>query len=418
MSRAPAARPGASPPTVPAPQASLGFRPATTASSPTGPRSSTTSRRLDAASPRVRVEDVGPTTEGRPFLVVTHHVRGEHGAPRGDPPRQPAPGRPARAGRRRGGGARRAAARRSWPLNHGIHSTEVAGTHDRDGDGLLPRRGRRRGDVREILDQTVVLMLPVAQPGRHAEGHRVVPQDAGHALRGRRPRRSCTRSTPGHDNNRDWYMFTQLESRLTVAHLYDRWRPQIVHDVHQMGARAARLFLPPYVDPWEPNVDPALRAAVTALGTHVAARAHQRRASRAWWCTRSTTPGRPPAPTRTRTAACASCPRPRRRAGHADRVPFEDLQRGHRLRPQGRVLELPRPVAGRRLARCATSWTTSSRPRARCSSTPRATATYWLRTFLDVNRRAAARHGARSRSCCPGSSDDPLATAELLARPA
>ena len=76
----------------------------------------------------------------------------------------------------------------------------------------------------------------------------------------------------GHDNNRDWYMFTQAETRLTVEHLYDRWHPQIVHDVHQMGTSGARLFVPPYVDPWEPNVDPALVAAVNALGTHVAAR--------------------------------------------------------------------------------------------------------------------------------------------------
>ena len=50
----------------------------------------------------------------------------------------------------------------------------------------------------------------------------------------------------GHDNNRDWYMFTQAETRLTVAHLYDRWQPQIVHDVHQMGAAGARIFVPPY----------------------------------------------------------------------------------------------------------------------------------------------------------------------------
>jgi len=54
----------------------------------------------------------------------------------------------------------------------------------------------------------------------------------------------------GHDNNRDWYMFTQPETRLTVRHLYHRWHPQIVHDAHQMGTRGARLFVPPYADPW------------------------------------------------------------------------------------------------------------------------------------------------------------------------
>jgi hypothetical protein len=40
--------------------------------------------------------------------------------------------------------------------------------------------------------------------------------------------------------------------------------------VHQMGATAARFFVPPYVEPWEPNVDPALTAGVNALGSAMA----------------------------------------------------------------------------------------------------------------------------------------------------
>jgi hypothetical protein len=76
----------------------------------------------------------------------------------------------------------------------------------------------------------------------------------------------------GHDNNRDWYAFNLIESRLTAQYLYDRWRPHIIHDLHQMGTKGARMFLPPYTDPYEPNVDPALVAAVNSLGMHVAAR--------------------------------------------------------------------------------------------------------------------------------------------------
>jgi hypothetical protein len=51
-----------------------------------------------------------------------------------------------------------------------------------------------------------------------------------------------------------------------------RWHPVIFHDIHQMGSRGPRLFVPPYMDPWEPNVDPALRAGSSALGMHIAAR--------------------------------------------------------------------------------------------------------------------------------------------------
>jgi hypothetical protein len=74
----------------------------------------------------------------------------------------------------------------------------------------------------------------------------------------------------GHDNNRDWYAFTQVETQLTVDSLYNVWHPQIVHDIHQMDANGARLFLPPYLDPIEPNVDPLLIDGVNALGATMA----------------------------------------------------------------------------------------------------------------------------------------------------
>ena len=38
-----------------------------------------------------------------------------------------------------------------------------------------------------------------------------------------------------------------------------------------MGTDGARIFIPPYVDPWDPNVDPILRAAVSGLGSMMAA---------------------------------------------------------------------------------------------------------------------------------------------------
>ena len=74
----------------------------------------------------------------------------------------------------------------------------------------------------------------------------------------------------GHDNNRDWYAFTQVETRLTVDSLHNVWHPQIVHDIHQQGRTGSRLFLPPYLDPIEPNVDPLLVDGVNELGSAMA----------------------------------------------------------------------------------------------------------------------------------------------------
>ncbi|MEP6691110.1 MAG: hypothetical protein ABJD07_08125, partial [Gemmatimonadaceae bacterium] len=70
----------------------------------------------------------------------------------------------------------------------------------------------------------------------------------------------------GHDNNRDWYAFTQVETQMVVDSLYGQWHPQIVNDIHQQGVNGTRIFIPPYMDPVEPNIDPILMAGVAQMG--------------------------------------------------------------------------------------------------------------------------------------------------------
>ena len=155
-------------------------------------------------------------------------------------------------------------------LNFGIHSTEVGPPQA----SLATAHWLATSDdpdVREILDRCIVLMLPSHNPDGTQKVVEWYRKSLGTPWEGREIPFLYHRYT-GHDNNRDWYAFTQVESRLTLEHLYDRWRPQIVHDLHQMGTKGARIFVPPYTDPYEPNVDPALVAAISDLGTHMAAR--------------------------------------------------------------------------------------------------------------------------------------------------
>ena len=70
----------------------------------------------------------------------------------------------------------------------------------------------------------------------------------------------------GHDNNRDWYAFTQAETRLVVDSLNGVWHPQVANDIHQQGSAGTRIFIPPYMDPIEPNIDPILMAGVAQMG--------------------------------------------------------------------------------------------------------------------------------------------------------
>lgn len=71
----------------------------------------------------------------------------------------------------------------------------------------------------------------------------------------------------GHDNNRDFFGLTQIEARYMTQLLYHDWNPQIMWDVHQQGGARERFFVPPYRDPLNPNIDPAIVAGMNVIGT-------------------------------------------------------------------------------------------------------------------------------------------------------
>lgn len=74
----------------------------------------------------------------------------------------------------------------------------------------------------------------------------------------------------GHDNNRDWYMVTQKESRVISSALYDKYFPQIFYDVHQQGSNGMRLTVPPHIDPINQNVDVRIVRGINLVGHRMA----------------------------------------------------------------------------------------------------------------------------------------------------
>jgi hypothetical protein len=151
-----------------------------------------------------------------------------------------------------------------------IHSTEVGGfttpivLADRLARGDTP-------EARQILANTIIMLVPSQNPdgvdivGDHYRATLGTPQEGGAPPQ-------LYHFYVGHDDNRDWYAFTQPETRYTVDSLYTPWDPQIVNDIHQQGANAGRIFIPPYMDPVEPNIDPILTAGTNALGMSMAFR--------------------------------------------------------------------------------------------------------------------------------------------------
>jgi hypothetical protein len=153
-------------------------------------------------------------------------------------------------------------------ITGGIHSDEVGGN-------LTPavlayRLATDTGaDMRDILDNVILWLVPSLNP----DGVTIVSKWYGKTLgtpaEGTDPP-ELYHHYVGHDDNRDWYAFTQVETQLVVDSLYQVWHPQIVLDLHQQGSTGSRMFLPPYLDPIEPNVDPLLVDGINALGTDMA----------------------------------------------------------------------------------------------------------------------------------------------------
>ena len=148
-----------------------------------------------------------------------------------------------------------------------IHSSEIG-----NGQAIIEIAHRMatsgEPEVREILDNAVLLLVPSQNPDgqvllidhyKKTEGtsqNRVFPDLYHHYT--------------GHDDNRDWYMFTQKETLLNVEGVQNTYRPQVTHDMHQMGSGGARIFVPPFIDPYDPNMHPILVEGQAQVGLAMA----------------------------------------------------------------------------------------------------------------------------------------------------
>ena len=83
----------------------------------------------------------------------------------------------------------------------------------------------------------------------------------------------------GHDNNRDWYMLTQMETKEMSRAVYQEWFPQVWVDEHQMGTEGPRMFIPPFADPVDPTVNPLIWREVNLIGSNMAFRLQQQHKS-------------------------------------------------------------------------------------------------------------------------------------------
>lgn len=255
-------------PRIPTPRSILGFDPGDERRLADWPTLLRYFRALAAASSRVELRILGRTTAGAPFaaLVVSspanlrrlEHYRAVNAAL--DDPRGFRSNRDAETALDAG--------RTVVLLTAGVHSNEVGGTLTTV--ALLYRLATdTSAATRRILDNVILWVVPSLNPDGVTIVSRWYDRTRGTPAEGTEPP-ELYHPYAGHDLNRDWYAFTQAETRLVVDSIYARWHPQIVLDLHQQARTGSRLFVPPYLDPIDPNVDPLLVSGENALGTDVA----------------------------------------------------------------------------------------------------------------------------------------------------
>src|ERR687886_224098 len=220
-------------------------------------------RRLDRDSDKMRVVEIGRTAEGRPQLmaIVT------------------SPANFARLDRLREISRRlalaedltdaeaRALAREGkavvW-IDGGLHATEVLGAHQLI-QTVYDLVSRDDEETRRVLNDVVVLAVHANPDGMELVSSWYTRE--ADTLKRNLDIPRLYQKYIGHDNNRDFFMSNQPETRNINHVLYWEWFPQIVYNHHQTGPAGTVMFAPPFRDPFNYNYDPLVVMELDQVGS-------------------------------------------------------------------------------------------------------------------------------------------------------
>src|ERR1017187_7623137 len=219
--------------------------------------------KLAAASDRIRLEEFGRSSEGQPMYVA--FISAPENLKKLDRYRQiaerlalgQASAEEARALAEEGRAV-------LW-IDSGLHASEVAPAQQAP---LLAYKMLTDDSAEvEMVRRNVILMqVPVINPdGLDMIAHWYrknvgTPYETA-------PMPWLFQKYSGHDNNRDWFMLNLEETRNVSRLLYREWFPHIVYNQHQAPPFPARIFVPPYAEPLNPDIPAAVMEGINKLGT-------------------------------------------------------------------------------------------------------------------------------------------------------
>ncbi|HEY8183413.1 MAG TPA: M14 metallopeptidase family protein [Thermoanaerobaculia bacterium] len=229
-------------------------------------------RALAAGSPRVQVQDLGKTTLGEDFIMAV--ISSE--ANMRNLPRIKAIAKQLADPRGLSDAQIDALVREGKTVilvTCNIHSSEIASSQMAM-EWAYTLATANDPETKRRLDNVVLLLVPSLNP----DGENMITDYYRKFLGTRYEGGSLPwlyHHYVGHDNNRDWYMLTQIETKAMSRAVYHEWFPQVWVDEHQMGTDGPRMFIPPFADPLDPTVHPLIWREANLIGSNMAFRLEQ-----------------------------------------------------------------------------------------------------------------------------------------------
>jgi hypothetical protein len=252
---------------IPTPEAHFGFRMGDDGRLAAADQIEEYFQLVASRSDRIKIVDVGPTTAGRRTIAaivsapenIRNLERIREANQRLADPRSLSPEE-----------ARQIAATHPAVLaiGCGIHASEVGATQTAN-ELLYTLASANDPSTLAVLQQVVLILIPSLNP----DGYRLVV-DWYNTHKGTRydggPMPWPDHLYVGHDINRDGFMMNMAESRNLSRFFYTEWHPQVFLAMHQMPSAGVRFFVPPNVDPIDPNYDPLIWRQAALLGSAMA----------------------------------------------------------------------------------------------------------------------------------------------------
>jgi hypothetical protein len=149
-------------------------------------------------------------------------------------------------------------------IDGGLHASESLGAQQL-GEMVYEMVSRTDEETMRLLNDVIILFVHANPDGNDlvADWYMRNPDPLQRTLNGL-PK--LYQKYIGHDNNRDFFASTQVETENMNRVLFREWYPQILYNHHQSGPAGTVLYSPPLRDPFNYNEDPLVVLGIEQIG--------------------------------------------------------------------------------------------------------------------------------------------------------